>query len=96
MLQRVAEVHDPTVRVWLGSEVHLAEQGIKVLGIPVGHDELRAFVVGEDTGKATVLVKRDLHSARRAECVALALPLRVRSCQLPAESGKTRVGQFVR
>ena len=31
-LQRVAEVHDPTARVWRGSEAPLAEQGIKVLG----------------------------------------------------------------
>ena len=38
-LQRVAEVHDPTARVWRGSEVPLAEQGVKVLGTPVGHDE---------------------------------------------------------
>ena len=38
-LQRVAEVHDRTARVWRGSEVPLAEQGIKVLGTPVGHDE---------------------------------------------------------
>ena len=35
----MTEVHDNTARVWRGSEVPLADQGIKVLGTPVGHDE---------------------------------------------------------
>ena len=43
-LQRVAEVHDPTVRVWRGSEVLFAEQGIKVLGTLVGDEYVRSLL----------------------------------------------------
>ena len=39
MLQRLAEQHDPEARVWTGSEVPAAEQGIIILGTPLGHDE---------------------------------------------------------
>ena len=39
MLQRLAEQHDPEARVWTGSEVPAAEQGIIFLGTPLGHDE---------------------------------------------------------
>ena len=36
-LQRVAEALDPTARVRRGSELPSVEQGIKVLGTPIGH-----------------------------------------------------------
>ena len=39
MLQRLAEQHDREARVWTGSEVPAAEQGIIILGTPLGHDE---------------------------------------------------------
>ena len=39
MLQRLAEQLDPEARVWTGSEVPAAEQGIIILGTPLGHDE---------------------------------------------------------
>ena len=32
---------DPTARVWRGSELPTVEQGIKVLGTPIGHKLLR-------------------------------------------------------
>ena len=37
ILQRFAEQHDPEARVWTGSGA--AEQGIIILGTPLGHDE---------------------------------------------------------
>ena len=37
VLQRAAEAAKPGARVWRGSEVPTEEQGIKVLGAPVGH-----------------------------------------------------------
>ena len=36
-LQRLAEAPKPGARVWRGSEVPTEEQGIRVLGAPVGH-----------------------------------------------------------
>ena len=36
-LQQVAEVADPTARVWRGAGVAEEEQGVRVLGAPVGH-----------------------------------------------------------
>ena len=66
----------PTARVWRGSEVPPAEQGIKVLGTFVGHDEYVRSLLEKIQVKQQFL----LNSARRAECVALAPPLRVRSC----------------
>ena len=38
-LQRVAVQVDPTARVWRGSELPTVEQGIKVLGTPIGHHD---------------------------------------------------------
>ena len=38
-LQRVAVQVDPTARVWPGSELPTVEQGIKVLGTPIGHHD---------------------------------------------------------
>ena len=37
-LQRVAEVMDPRARVWRSEVMPTDQQGIKVLGTPVGHD----------------------------------------------------------
>ena len=39
ILQRQAEETDPDARVWRGSEVSTTEQGIKVLGTPLGHED---------------------------------------------------------
>ena len=45
VLQRAAEAAKPGARVWRGSEVLTEEQGIKVLGAPVGHrDFVRKYV----------------------------------------------------
>ena len=39
ILQRQTEETDPDARVWRGSEVPTTEQGIKVLGTPLGHED---------------------------------------------------------
>ena len=39
ILQRQAGETDPEARVWRGSEVPTTEQGIKVLGTPLGHED---------------------------------------------------------
>ena len=40
-LEHIARAHDPDARVWRGSELPVVQQGIKVLGTPLGHS---AFV----------------------------------------------------
>ena len=40
VLERMARIADPTTCVWRGSEVTTARQGMKVLGTPLGHQDL--------------------------------------------------------
>ena len=37
VLERIAQIADPEVRVWKGSGVPTTDQGIRVLGTPLGH-----------------------------------------------------------
>ena len=39
VLERIARTNDPRARVWRGSDVPTEQQGIKVLGVPLGHDD---------------------------------------------------------
>ena len=39
VLERIAQQNNPRARVWRGSEVPTAQQGIKVLGTPLGHPD---------------------------------------------------------
>ena len=42
LLERIAQASDPEARVWKGSGVPLEEQGVRILGTPLGHPHLRA------------------------------------------------------
>ena len=37
ILERIAQAEDPRARVWKGSNIPTAEQGVRVLGTPLGH-----------------------------------------------------------
>ena len=39
MLERIAQRVNPTAKVWRGSQVPTADQGMKVLGTPLGHED---------------------------------------------------------
>ena len=39
VLERMARDNDPSARVWRGSGVPSAEQGVKILGAPLGHQD---------------------------------------------------------
>ena len=39
MLERIAQMVNPRAKVWMGSRVPTAEQGMKVLGTPLGHED---------------------------------------------------------
>ena len=38
-MERVGRTNDPRARVWRGSDVLTEQQGIKVVGVPLGHDD---------------------------------------------------------
>ena len=42
MLERIARVQHPSATVWRGSDIPTADQGIKVLGTPLGHPDFVA------------------------------------------------------
>ena len=42
VLERVTQVTDPEARVWRGSGMPTSEQGIRVLGTPLGHEDFVA------------------------------------------------------
>ena len=67
-MQRRAVVHNPDARVWLGSEVPTRQQGIKVPGCPLGHDdfiaaELQALGAKHQILLQAILAVQDLQSA---------------------------------
>ena len=39
VLQRIAETFDPTATVWRGSDLPTCQQGMKILGTPLGHPD---------------------------------------------------------
>ena len=43
-LERIAQAEDPDARVWRGSDLPTRDQGIRVLGTPVGHED---FVIAQ-------------------------------------------------
>ena len=67
-MQRRAVVNNPDARVWLGSEVPTRQQGIKVLGCPLGHDDFIAAELQALGAKHQILLQaipavQDLQSA---------------------------------
>ena len=67
-MQRRAVVNNPDARVWLGSEVPTRQQGIKVLGCPLGHDDFIAAELQVLGAKHQILLQaipavQDLQSA---------------------------------
>ena len=39
ILERIARQDDPTAVVWKGSDIPTPEQGLKILGTPLGHPD---------------------------------------------------------
>ena len=56
-MQRAAEAADPNARVWRGSEVPTTEQGIKILGCPLGHEDFVSAQLEATTRKHQVLLQ---------------------------------------
>ena len=72
-MRRAAERVDPNARIWRGKGL-LEKQGGRVLGIPIGHVDLR------NHREALNYFRTSSKSARSAECVAVASVLRQITC----------------
>ena len=73
-LERRARVSDPEARVWKGSDIPTAEQGVRILGTPLGHPDFVHTYLENVLNEHGVLLSRiplveDVQSAR-----ALLLP----------------------
>ena len=58
MLVRVAHASDQRARVWRGSGIPAVEQGLKVLGTPLGHPEYVADQLEQLTAEHLTLLDR--------------------------------------
>ena len=68
MLERIAQIADPEARVWKGSGVPATDQGIRVLGKPLGHADYVETQLRERLDDHQLLLNRipevpDLQSA---------------------------------
>ena len=75
MLERIAQRVNPRAKVWRGSQVPTADQGMKVLGTPLGHEDYVARHL-ESVAGATCPVGAHTQGPRRPErmvacCIAL-------------------------
>ena len=67
-LERLAQASDPEARVWKGSDIPTAEQGVRILGTPVGHPDFVSTFLQKVLNEHAVLLSRiplleDLQSA---------------------------------
>ena len=66
VLEQIAQAADPTVVVWRGSEVPSVQQGIKILGAPLGHPDFVSAHLERTIAEHAVLLERipsDVQSA---------------------------------
>ena len=72
VLERIAQQNNPRARVWRGSEGPTAQQGIKVLGTPLGHpDFIRQHLRDVSEEHERFLTPRQRCAVRMASSVAL-------------------------
>ena len=58
VLERMARDNDPSTRVWKGSVVLLAEQGVKILGAPLVHQDYVRRFLNKVSEKHQILFQR--------------------------------------
>ena len=66
--KRSAQAQDPDARLWRGSELPVVQQGIKVLGTPLGRSAFVEAHLNKKAEKQALLLERipavpDLHSS---------------------------------
>ena len=57
-LERIARTNNPEAVVWTGSTIPTAQQGIKVLGTPIGHQDFVAAQLESVRREHEVLLSR--------------------------------------
>ena len=58
ILERIAQAEDPRARVWKGSNIPTAEQGVRVLGTPLGHVDYVQTQLTQKLAEHDVLLQR--------------------------------------
>ena len=80
---------DEEARVWTGSEIPSIQQGIKVLGCPLGHvDFVRAQLEGA-TAKHSALISSNPERARHPVSMVVVAPFRFGTSKLPTQGVET-------
>ena len=82
VMQRITESFDPTALVWRGSEVSTFQQGMKVLGTPLGHPDFVRAKSGVEKHQSPAVLGQDPFDGRRSGFVVAPRPLRSRSGEL--------------
>ena len=76
-LERIARTNNPEAVVWTGSTIPTAQQGIKVLGTPIGHQDFVAAQLESVRREHEVLLSR-IPSIRAHGCCLSTAPHHVR------------------
>ena len=58
VLERIAQADDPSAVVWRGSQVPSIQQGVKILGTPLGHPDFVSARLERTTAKHVTLLER--------------------------------------
>ena len=83
MLERIAQRVNPRAKVRRGSQVPTADQGMKVLGTSLGHEDNVARHL-ESVAGATCPVGAHTQGPRRPQRMVAVVALRFSTCKLPA------------
>ena len=96
VLERVAQVEDPSARVWKGSDIPTAEQEVIVLGTPLRHVDFVEAQLTPQLVQHSVFFPCIPLVAQRAISVVTPAALCWRPCQLSSQSCQTRIRRDIR
>ena len=92
VLERIARTVDPTAVVWRGSDLPPIEQGLEILGTPLGHPDFVESHLQSVARKQQVLLDRIPMVSDVQIRVAFAVALCISSGKFPVEGGATHGG----
>ena len=95
VLERIAQIADPEARVWKGSGVPTTDQGIRVLGTPLGHADIVETQLRR-LDDHQLLLNRIPEVARSPVSVGSPSTLRLSPCKQHVAGGQAGVGPRVR
>ena len=96
-LTEEAQVHDPDAIVWRGDQdIPVSQQGMKVLGVPLGRDEYAARFLEKKSEHHDVLFEKDPVSSRRSSLLVVAVFFRRHPSKFLFAEREPRSFTFVR